>query len=215
MNLKEKIKSYSFWVSLASAVILILKILGNRFGFVVDEGMISDLFTALCSILVLLGIIVVPTTTTTKNSDISTKNKIQPSITSNQETNQVSNEHKIETPKLVNNIDNQSVINQTENTIQTSNNNSTLQDIDYIEETKSDSPQEISDNLKDCTPINTNIIEKNETLINTEESNEIENVSNTENLKFILNNEREKFKNNLNAYIFELQEEIRKTRENM
>lgn len=60
MNLKEKIKSYSFWVSLASAVILILKVLGSRFGFSVDETMISDLFTALCSILVILGIIVVP-----------------------------------------------------------------------------------------------------------------------------------------------------------
>lgn len=60
MNLREKIKSYSFWVSLASAVILILKVLGSRFGFQVDETMISDLFTALCSILVLLGIIVVP-----------------------------------------------------------------------------------------------------------------------------------------------------------
>ena len=58
--LREKIKSYGFWVSLASAVILILKVLGSRFGFTVDETMISDLFTALCSILVILGIIVVP-----------------------------------------------------------------------------------------------------------------------------------------------------------
>ena len=60
MNLREKIKSYGFWVSLASAVILILKVLGSRFGFTVDETMISDLFTALCSILVILGIIVIP-----------------------------------------------------------------------------------------------------------------------------------------------------------
>lgn len=60
MNLKTKIKSYSFWVSLASAVILILKLIGQRFGFDVDEGLISDLFTSLCAILVILGIIVVP-----------------------------------------------------------------------------------------------------------------------------------------------------------
>ena len=60
MKLKDKIKSYSFWVSIASAVILILKVLGGRFGFVVDESMVSDIFTAVCSILVLLGIIVVP-----------------------------------------------------------------------------------------------------------------------------------------------------------
>ncbi len=60
MNLKTKVKSYSFWVSLASAVILILKLVGQKFGFAVDEGLISDLFTSLCAILVLLGIIVVP-----------------------------------------------------------------------------------------------------------------------------------------------------------
>lgn len=68
MKIKDKIKSYSFWVSLASAVILILKVLGARFGFTVDEGMISDLFTAMCSILVLLGIIVVPSSTQQKPS---------------------------------------------------------------------------------------------------------------------------------------------------
>lgn len=68
MKIKDKIKSYSFWVSLASAVILILKVLGARFGFTVDEGMISDLFTAMCSILVLLGIIVVPGSTQQKSS---------------------------------------------------------------------------------------------------------------------------------------------------
>lgn len=67
MKLKDKIKSYSFWVSLASAVILILKVLGSRFGFTIDESMVSDLFTALCSILVLLGIIVVPNTSTQQN----------------------------------------------------------------------------------------------------------------------------------------------------
>lgn len=60
MNLKTKVKSYSFWVSLASALILILKLVGQKFGFAVDEGLISDLFTSLCAILVIMGIIVVP-----------------------------------------------------------------------------------------------------------------------------------------------------------
>lgn len=60
MGLKTKVKSYSFWVSLASAVILIMKLVGQKFGFDVDESLISDLFTSLCAILVILGIIVVP-----------------------------------------------------------------------------------------------------------------------------------------------------------
>lgn len=75
MKLKDKIKSYSFWVSLASAIVLILKVLGSRFGFTIDESMLSDLFTALCSILVLLGIIVIPTNTQQPYPDIKNSNK--------------------------------------------------------------------------------------------------------------------------------------------
>lgn len=74
MTIKEKIKSYNFWVSLASAIILILKVLGNKFGFDVDETFASDLITCLCSILVILGIIVTPTTS--KNSQTKTTESI-------------------------------------------------------------------------------------------------------------------------------------------
>lgn len=72
MSLRMKVKTYSFWVSLASAVILILKLVGQKFGFSVDEGLISDLFTSLCAILVILGIIVVPSSSNLepKNNDI-------------------------------------------------------------------------------------------------------------------------------------------------
>ena len=60
MKIKDKMKSYGFWISLASAIILILKVIGAKFGFSVDETFISDLTTSLCSILVILGIIVTP-----------------------------------------------------------------------------------------------------------------------------------------------------------
>ena len=61
MKLKDKIKSYSFWISIVSALVLILKVIGAKFGFTVDETFISNLTTSLCSVLVLLGIIVSPT----------------------------------------------------------------------------------------------------------------------------------------------------------
>lgn len=61
MKLKERIKTYNFWVSLSSAVFLVLKLLGEQFNFNVDEGLFSDIFTTLCGILVILGIIVPPT----------------------------------------------------------------------------------------------------------------------------------------------------------
>ena len=77
MNLKTKVKSYSFWVSLASAVILILKLVGQRFGFEVDEGLISDLFTSLCAILVILGIINVPSAASVEQKSDLTSVKVQ------------------------------------------------------------------------------------------------------------------------------------------
>lgn len=61
MNLKARLKTYSFWVSLASAIFLIIKVLGQSLGFSVDENLYNDIFTALCGILVICGIIAPPT----------------------------------------------------------------------------------------------------------------------------------------------------------
>lgn len=66
--LKTRLKSYSFWVSFASAVILILKLIGQKYGFTIDAGFLSDLVTAVCGLLVILGIFVVPKNNTTENS---------------------------------------------------------------------------------------------------------------------------------------------------
>lgn len=83
MTLKQRVKSYSFWVSLASAIFLILRVIGENFGFVVDEGLFSEIFTALCSILVLLGIIVPPNA---KNKTSETLNNTKTSTNENLET---------------------------------------------------------------------------------------------------------------------------------
>lgn len=68
MNIKEKMKSYSFWMSLTSAVILVIKLIGQKYGFVIDDGFISDLVTSLCGVFVILGIIVLPTNKNTSQS---------------------------------------------------------------------------------------------------------------------------------------------------
>lgn len=70
MKLKDRIKTYNFWVSLSSAIFLIIKVLGNQIGFKVDESLFSDLITSLCSILVILGIIVPPTKIANKDSGV-------------------------------------------------------------------------------------------------------------------------------------------------
>lgn len=72
MKLKDRIKTYNFWVSLSSAIFLFLKVIGNQVGFKVSETMFSDLITSLCGILVILGIIVPPSYKTVETQNSST-----------------------------------------------------------------------------------------------------------------------------------------------
>ncbi|MBR3885227.1 MAG: hypothetical protein IKJ33_02010 [Clostridia bacterium] len=194
MKLKDKIKSYSFWVSLTSAIILILKILGNRFNFIVDETMVSDLFTALCSILVLLGIIVPPSqqvlTTQKLNSNSITNHtdeviQDKPNIIEIKAQEEVVEEMLNEEQKI------STITSETEpETIQ-------AQDVIAVEEQTKSTEKELDD-------ISNEIVEENN-----------QTTPDTSNIKDAFNIIREKFSNNIEEYIFELQEELRKTREGM
>lgn len=243
MKITDKIKSYSFWVSLASAVILILKVLGNRFGFTVDETMISDLFTALCSILVLLGIIVVP-----NNSNITTRTKQttfdQTEPKTDQHLNQNVNENininidektdpemqTIPTPDLVNQIDEQQTniidtVHQLEEPVDSNINTSPADEIHSDIEisnteiadafTDNESTSESCDvvNVNDFDSVNENVQDNQETNLNCETKESP--LSNISKLKQLFDAERANFSQNINDYIFELQEEIRKAREKM
>ncbi len=66
MTIKDKLKSYNFWITLVSAIILLLQVFGEKFNFKIDSTFIIDVTTALCSIFVVLGIISVPKAKTTK-----------------------------------------------------------------------------------------------------------------------------------------------------
>ena len=202
MKLKDKIKSYSFWVSLASAIILILKILGNRFGFVIDETMVSDLFTALCSILVLLGIIV-PPQNTQNTSSIDTKNQssknelvLNNSVQDFESIIQNNIEHHIENKETVVSND----INKLDSVKQ--------EQIEIIEDDSSNIQEHI-----ECIEILDNQKETNQELNNTQSIEE--DKTDVYDLKQMFFDIKEKFSGNLDSYIFELQEEIRKTREGM
>ena len=241
MKIKDKIKSYSFWVSLASAVILILKVLGNRFGFTVDETMVSDLFTALCSILVLLGIIVVPSNQNLQithkgdsvlnqsEQEISTK-QIEANLeTINQDIKETNYETQVNPLVESENSTETNIIcpdnevaknNFTEEassiTVCNELNESTHQETPILETPCSIDNSCMSEN--DDNLVSNNIenasdsIIENEASKSNEENNSAPNISN---LKDLFNLERAKFAQNLNEYIFELQEEIRKARENM
>lgn len=61
-----KMKTYDFWVKLASAIILLLRIVGSKFGLQVDSLLFMDIVTAIAGVLVVLGIISAPTLVTKK-----------------------------------------------------------------------------------------------------------------------------------------------------
>ena len=65
MTLKDKVKTYSFWISLVSAVLIIVRVVGEHFGWFINESFIMDIVTGVCGVLVLLGILSSPTQNTT------------------------------------------------------------------------------------------------------------------------------------------------------
>ena len=179
MNLKEKVKSYSFWVSLSSAIILILKVIGTQFGFSIDATLASDLITSLCSILVVLGIIVTPTSKSAKLIDEQTTEKTSMNLkTSNKETNFQS--EVTETINISENINFQNTKNEPvelENTVET------------------------FDDTIDVHTVSNN--EQNENFIGSKQTTDFENES-----KNLFINQKEMFKDNISKYIQLLQEEI-------
>ena len=62
MNWKNRLKNYNFWISIFSAVLLILQALKIEF----DIVYVNEIFTAVLGLLVVIGIISDPTRTTVK-----------------------------------------------------------------------------------------------------------------------------------------------------
>lgn len=60
MNLKNKMKSYSFWISICGAVIVLVSVIGQICGWNVDEKIMTDILSAMCTVLVVMGITSTP-----------------------------------------------------------------------------------------------------------------------------------------------------------
>ena len=63
------LKTYNFWIKLVAVLILIVRIVGDKFGFYVDSVLYMDIATALASVLVILGVIQVPPTTSASGAE--------------------------------------------------------------------------------------------------------------------------------------------------
>lgn len=149
MKLKDRIKTYNFWVSLSSAVFLILKVLGQQLGFYVNESIFTDLITSLCGILVILGIIVPPTNKETiKNSSatiqiptfVNENNSTICNKEESQETAILTNEKEVETNDVI-----ETVIEEIEIT-ETDDDNIQIQNDEVVSESKI---VETSNNIKE------------------------------------------------------------------
>ena len=73
MNWKNRLTNYNFWISIFSAVLLILQALKIEF----DIAYVNEIFTAVLGLLVVIGIISDPTRTTVKTADSGIKEKTE------------------------------------------------------------------------------------------------------------------------------------------
>lgn len=67
--MKNKFKSYTFWLALIGAVIILVNTLGTTFGFSVNEVAITSIATAVLGIFVTLGIVRKDNKTEQKSKD--------------------------------------------------------------------------------------------------------------------------------------------------
>lgn len=56
----NRFREYGFWISLTGAIILLLQVIGNEFGFRINENFINQCVTAFCGVLVVAGILIKP-----------------------------------------------------------------------------------------------------------------------------------------------------------
>ncbi len=56
-KLLERMKSYSFWISLSGALIIFLNCLGNIFGFKIENAVVENVIMSFAGILVVFGLV--------------------------------------------------------------------------------------------------------------------------------------------------------------
>ena len=87
MNWKNRLKNYNFWISIFSAMLLILQALKIKF----DVAYVNEIFTAVLGLLVVIGIISDPTKTTVKSQEVNvfkqTSEQKLPTIVENEANN--------------------------------------------------------------------------------------------------------------------------------
>lgn len=174
MTLKEKSKTYNFWISIVSAAVLIARIIGDKFNIFIDTTLIMDITTGLCSIFVILGILSAPKSTGSQqnNQEITALNN---SSINNTENNTKSLKNDCET----NNIESYTKSETGVSTLQNENLNLSLH-IEPLEKTIE------TENNNKPQPIESLINEQPDNIIDNKNNDETNNVLYSENKEFKL-----------------------------
>lgn len=73
-NFFKKFRSYSFWISLSGALVLIFNCFGGVFGFKIENQVVEDVIMTIAGALVMLGIVIMDVDTKSeKNEEETTK----------------------------------------------------------------------------------------------------------------------------------------------
>lgn len=76
-NFFNKFKNYGFWVSLSSAVVLLINSLGRIFGFSVENKLVEDLILSFAGVLLVLGLVTMNADSHTDDKDDDNQNDDQ------------------------------------------------------------------------------------------------------------------------------------------
>lgn len=77
--MKNKFKSYSFWMSVCAAVVLVINNLAKTFGFSFDNQNFTTIVDSVCGVLVVLGILTMPKEKNDNTQQDDFENKIEES----------------------------------------------------------------------------------------------------------------------------------------
>lgn len=77
--MKERFKTYSFWVSLSGAIIVLAQAIGRAIGFIPNADIIHNIIMGIAGVLVVFGIVSSPTEEELKQKKESKKTETEES----------------------------------------------------------------------------------------------------------------------------------------
>ena len=57
MKIPPKVRTYTFWIALSSAVVILAESVAKLFGFEIESDLIENVIMSICGVLVVLGIV--------------------------------------------------------------------------------------------------------------------------------------------------------------